>query len=82
MMGYFQLSERKGLLKKNSKLKVVPKKNSPGLAKTGTAEPFLLALINNMPLQIQNGSLLQHADDTCLICYGRSSHHDVDQDER
>ena len=30
MMGCFQLSERKALLKKNSKLKVVPKKNSPG----------------------------------------------------
>ena len=26
MIGCFQLSERKGLLKKNSKLKVVPKK--------------------------------------------------------
>ena len=23
-----------------------------------------------MTLQIQNGSLLQFADDTCLICYG------------
>ena len=29
MMGRFQLSERKGLLKKNSKLKVVPKKIRP-----------------------------------------------------
>ena len=32
MMGCFQLSERKGLLKKNSKLKVVPKKICPNRA--------------------------------------------------
>ena len=37
----------------------------------GSALESLLFLIdvNDMPLQIQNGSLLQFADDTCLICY-------------
>ena len=30
---------------------------------------LLLIYVNDMPLQIQNGSLLQFADDNCLICY-------------
>ena len=29
-----------------------------------------LIYVNDMLLQIQNGSLLQFADDNCLICYG------------
>ena len=40
MMGCFQLSERKDLLKKNSKLKVVPKKNSPGTEGKAFAGPI------------------------------------------
>ena len=38
----------------------------------GSALGPLLFLIhvNDMLLHIQNGSLLQFADDTCLICYG------------
>ena len=38
----------------------------------GSALGSLLFLIyvNDMLLQIQNGLLLQFADDTCLICYG------------
>ena len=31
---------------------------------------LFLIYVNDMILQIQNGSLLQFADDTCLICYG------------
>ena len=31
---------------------------------------LFLIYVNDMPLQIQNASLLQFADDTCLICYG------------
>ena len=34
--------------------------------------PLFLIYINDMPLQIQNGSLLQFADDTCLICCGQT----------
>ena len=30
----------------------------------------LLIYVNDMVLQIQNGSLLQFADNICLICYG------------
>ena len=38
---------------------------------------FLLFIyVNIMPLQIQHGSLLQYADDTCLICCG-STHLDL-----
>ena len=29
-----------------------------------------LICVNDMLLQIQNGSLLQFSDNTCLICYG------------
>ena len=32
--------------------------------------PLILIYVNDMLLQIQNGSLLQFADNTCLICYG------------
>ena len=31
---------------------------------------FLSTYVNDMFLQIQNGSLIQLADVTCLICYG------------
>ena len=31
---------------------------------------LFLIYVNDMLLQIQNESLLQFADDTCLICYG------------
>ena len=31
---------------------------------------LFLIYVNDMPLQVQNGPLLQFADDTCLICYG------------
>ena len=30
---------------------------------------FLYVYVNDMPLQVQHGCLLQVADDTCLICY-------------
>ena len=31
---------------------------------------LFLNYVNDMLLQIQNGSILRFADDTCLICYG------------
>ena len=34
------------------------------------SDPLFLIYVNDILLQTQNGSLLQFADDTCLICYG------------
>ena len=39
---------------------------------------IIMLIIIIMPLQVQHGSLLQYADDTCLICCG-NTHHDVAQ---
>ena len=33
-------------------------------------DPLFLIYVNDMLLQIQNGSILQFADNTCVICYG------------
>ena len=35
---------------------------------------MFLIHVNNMRLQVQHGSLLQFADDTCLICCGNTDH--------
>ena len=42
-----------------------------GISQGSALRPLLcLIYVNDMLLQIQNGSLLQFADDTCLTCYG------------
>ena len=42
-----------------------------GIPKRSVLEPLLfLIYVNDMPLQIQNASLLQFADHTCMICCG------------
>ena len=42
-----------------------------GIPQEGALGPLLfLIYVNDILLQIQNESLLQFADDTCLICYG------------
>ena len=32
---------------------------------------LFLVYVNNMPLQVKNGVLVQFADDTCIICSGK-----------
>ena len=42
-----------------------------GIPQGSALGPLLfLVYVNDMPLQIQNRTLLQFADDTCLICFG------------
>ena len=42
-----------------------------GILQGSALGPLLFCIyVNDMLLQIQNGSLLQYADDTCLICNG------------
>ena len=46
-----------------------------GIPQGSALGPLLFSIyVNNMPLQVQHGSLLQYADDTCLICCGDSHH--------
>ena len=33
---------------------------------------LFLVYVNDMPLQVKNGDLVQFADDTCIICSGRT----------
>ena len=34
--------------------------------------PLFLVYVNDMPLQVENGDLVQFADDICIICSGRT----------
>ena len=44
-----------------------------GILQGSALGPLLfLVYVNNMPLQIRHGCLLQFVDGTCLICYGQS----------
>ena len=46
-----------------------------GIPQGSALGPFLfLIYVNDMLLKILNRSLLQFADDTCLICYGDDQH--------
>ena len=45
-----------------------------GIPQGSALGPLLfLIYVNDMPLQVSNGCLLQFADDTCLICSGDST---------
>ena len=39
---------------------------------------LFLVYMNNMPLQVKNGVLVQFADDTCIICSGKT-HEEVSE---
>ena len=46
-----------------------------GILQGSALGPLMFLIhVNNMRLQVQHGSLLQFADDTCLICCGNTDH--------